>query len=120
MLLVNPMLQSMDDLGKVFHLVMQNSNSHPLALLFILLGSWWRPLLLLLRLGRHNLDLFRRSLDTISGHMVQDRLVHGTGDIFKFVGSHPRQRLVRLGWKEVDLLGHLDRLWCIWLAWLVL
>jgi hypothetical protein len=23
------------------------------------LGSWWRPLFLLLRLGRHNLDLFR-------------------------------------------------------------
>ena len=73
MLLVNPMLQSMDVLDKAFDLIMQNSNGDPLALLFILLRRWWRPLLLLcLRLGWHNLDLIQRSLDTINGHSLHD------------------------------------------------
>jgi DNA-binding HxlR family transcriptional regulator len=81
-LLVNPMLQSMDDLGKVLHLIMQNSNGDPLVLLFILLGRWWHPLLLLsLRLGQHNLDLLRSSPNTVNGHTLHDKLVLGIGDI---------------------------------------
>ena len=112
MLLVNPMQQSMDDLGKVLHLIVENSNGHLLALLFILLGTWWHPLLLL-RLGWHNLDLFQCSPYTINGHTVHDHLVLGTGDISKHVGPYPLHHLVWLGWKKVDLLGNFDWLWCI-------
>ena len=117
-LLIDPMVHGMVGQGTVLDLVVQNYNGHPLAVLIILLGGGWHPLLLLL--WRHNLDLLRSSPDTIYGHMRHDRLVLGTDDIPKLVGLHPHQRLVWLGQKEVDLLGHLDQLWYIQLAWLVL
>jgi len=85
---INPMLQRMDVLGKGFDFVIQKHDGHPLMLLLILLGSRWRPLLLLLR--RHNLDLLRHNTNTIYGHMWCDRLVLCTGDIPELVGIHPR------------------------------
>ena len=91
-LVIDPILQSMGVLGKVLDLLMQHCNDHPLALIIILLGDSWHPLLLLLRW--HNLDLLRCSLDTIYGHTRCDRLVLSIGDIPKLVGRHTHYSFV--------------------------